>query len=217
METNIGWVETYIDPENARAYYSGWVALVDKEKSRKFNQLVVNSEQIVPQLPWPREMEKDKFLAPDFTTLDLVGYASSNCFLGLNIPNYDDIRESEGFKNMFFNNNQAGRAVGGSMQFASPEQSNLLLEYTKRAYEVHVACHELLGHGVGKLTYRSEDGKSASFVDPLTGEAYESCYEPGETYTIKFGQIASSYEECRADTCGFFLGVLPDVYSLFGW
>ena len=48
VESNLGWVETYIDPENARAYYSGWVALVDKEKSRKFQQLVVNSESIIP-------------------------------------------------------------------------------------------------------------------------------------------------------------------------
>jgi dipeptidyl-peptidase-3 len=44
VETNMGWIETYIDPENARAYYEGWVAIVDKEKSRKFQQLVVNSE-----------------------------------------------------------------------------------------------------------------------------------------------------------------------------
>ena len=36
VETNMGWIETYIDPENARAYYEGWVAIVDKEKSRKF-------------------------------------------------------------------------------------------------------------------------------------------------------------------------------------
>lgn len=36
VETNMGWIETYIDPENARAYYEGWVAIVDKEKSKKF-------------------------------------------------------------------------------------------------------------------------------------------------------------------------------------
>lgn len=36
VESNQGWIETYIDPENIRAYYEGWVAIVDKEKSRKF-------------------------------------------------------------------------------------------------------------------------------------------------------------------------------------
>jgi dipeptidyl-peptidase-3 len=36
VETNMGWIETYIDPENARKYYKGWVVIVDKEKSKKF-------------------------------------------------------------------------------------------------------------------------------------------------------------------------------------
>ena len=118
VESNIGWVESYIDPENARAYYSGWVAIVDKEKSRKFSQLVVNSESIIPQLPWPRSMEKDKFLAPDFTTLDLICFATNNCFLGINIPNYDDIRENEGFKNVFFNNSLQTYTMN-TVEFAS--------------------------------------------------------------------------------------------------
>lgn len=51
----------------------------------------------------------------------------------------------------------------------------------------------------------------------MTGETYESCYEEGETWNGKFGAISTSYEECRADTCGFYLCQLPDVYTLFGW
>jgi dipeptidyl-peptidase-3 len=103
----MGWIETYIDPTNSRAYYEGWVAIVDKVKSEKFQKLVVNSETIIPQLPWPREMEKDSFLAPDFTVLDIICFATNSCPLGINIPNYDDIREAEGFKNVFLNNSMA--------------------------------------------------------------------------------------------------------------
>lgn len=87
VETNQGWVETYIDPENSRAYFEGLVAIVDKQKSEKFKALVVNSEKIIPQLPWPNHMEKDKFLAPDFTTLEVITFASNGCPLGINIPN----------------------------------------------------------------------------------------------------------------------------------
>jgi dipeptidyl-peptidase-3 len=36
VETNIGWVETYIDPENSRAFWEGWVCISDKDKSAKF-------------------------------------------------------------------------------------------------------------------------------------------------------------------------------------
>jgi dipeptidyl-peptidase-3 len=100
----MGWIESYVDPENVRAYFEGWVAIVDKEKSAKFKALVDASEHIIPLLPWPKEMEKEKFLAPDFTTLEVISFATNGCPLGINVPNYDDIRENEGFKNVFLGN-----------------------------------------------------------------------------------------------------------------
>ena len=217
VETNMGWIETYIDPENARAYFEGWVAIVDKPKSEKFRRLVVNSEAIIPKLPWPKEYEKENFLAPDFTTLEIIAFATNSCPLGINIPNYDDIRDNEGFKNLFLNNSLGSYAIS-AMQFATEEQSAVLSENTIRCYEVHVACHELLGHGVGKLIYRNEDGSyPLTFVDPITKETYQSCYEKEDTWNNKFGSFSTSYEECRADTCGFYLAVLPEVYTLFGF
>lgn len=88
---------------------------------------------------------------------------------------------------------------------------------TLRCYEIHVACHELLGHGTGKLIYRDDEGKPYKFTDPDTGKVHEACYEIGETWNGKFGAISTSFEECRADTCGFYLAQLPEVYSLFGF
>jgi dipeptidyl-peptidase-3 len=120
VESCMGWIETYVDPTNQRAYFEGFVAIVDKEKSKKFQSLVVNSEKIIPLLPWPKEMEKENFLAPDFTTLDVICFASMGCPLGINIPNYDDIRETEGFKNVFLNNS-LGSYVAGTVDFATPE------------------------------------------------------------------------------------------------
>ena len=58
-----------------------------------------------------------------------------------------------------------------------------------RCYQVHVACHELLGHGVGKLIYRGADGKAPMFTDPITGESFESCYEEGDVWNTKFGLL----------------------------
>lgn len=216
VESNIGWIETYKDPENSRAYFEGWVAIVDKVKSEKFQALVKNSEQIIPLLPWPKSMEKENFMAPDFTTLDVIGFATSSCPLGINIPNYDDIRETVGFKNVFLNNSLGSYAIN-AVQFATPEQAERLTAWTIKTYQCHVACHELLGHGVGKLIYRNEDGSCESYTDPITGETFESCYETGEVWNSKFAPISSSYEECRADTCGFFLCTLKEVYTLFGF
>lgn len=64
--------------------------------------------------------------------------------------------------------------------------------------------------------YRNADGSITPVKDPITGENLNTCYEEGETWNSKFGSISASYEECRADTCGFYLCTFPEVYNLFG-
>jgi dipeptidyl-peptidase III len=80
-----------------------------------------------------------------------------------------------------------------------------------------VALHEILGHGVGKPIHQGQHGCDEIFDDLDQGDKIQSCYGPGENFGTRFGPIATAYEECRADTCAFFLQTLPEVYGLFGF
>jgi len=98
----MGWVERYVDPTNSRAVWDGWVAVVDKARSAKFEALVNNADNVLSNMPWSKNLEKDKFHAPDFTSLNIVTFGGDQLPKGINIPNYNDIRENEGFKNVIF-------------------------------------------------------------------------------------------------------------------
>ena len=70
-------------------YYeiSGFVAMVDKDMSAIFGQLVSKAEHFLPLLPWPASYEIDVFQRPDFTSLVVLSFGRGGIPNGINIPN----------------------------------------------------------------------------------------------------------------------------------
>ena len=77
VESYTGFIEVYRDPVNQRAEFESFVAVVNREQSRKFDTLVERAEEeFLPLLPWGREFEEEDLPA---TRLLLLGCGDLCC------------------------------------------------------------------------------------------------------------------------------------------
>jgi dipeptidyl-peptidase III len=222
VETDIGFVETYRDPHGVRGEWEGFVAMVNLERTKAFGKLVDAASTFIPKLPWSTAFEKDKFLSPDFTSLEVLSFAGSGIPAGINIPNYDDIRQNLGFKNVSLGNVLSAKAPNEPIPFIRKEDDEVYRENRDPAFEVQVGIHELLGHGTGKLLQETSPGEfnfdsTNPPISPITKKPIMTWYKPGQTWSSVFGSIASSYEECRAECVAMALSCEFEILKLFGF
>ncbi|KAK9468948.1 peptidase family M49-domain-containing protein [Lipomyces arxii] len=221
VETNIGFIETYRDPAGIRGEWEGLIAMVNAERTKTFGALVDSAKTYISKLPWPTAFEKDVFTPPDFTSLEVMTFAGSGIPAGINIPNYDDVRQTIGFKNVSLGNVLSARSANERTPFLRDQDLELYDKLRGPAFEVQVGIHELLGHGSGKLLSETSDGvfnfdKSTPIKSPIDGTDITTYYKPGQTWGSVFGTTAGSYEECRAECVAMYLCTDKSLLKIFG-
>ncbi|KYR01753.1 dipeptidyl-peptidase III [Tieghemostelium lacteum] len=221
VETNIGFIESYRDPFGVRGEFEGFVSVVNKIMTERLGVLLKNAEVCLSKLPWTKDYEKDKFLKPDFTSLEVLTYASTGLPTGINLSNYDDIRQNEGFKNVSLGNVLTARK-DEYITFIHDKDQKIFNQLFIDAMEVQVGLHELIGHGSGKTFVVDKDGKynfnTETTVNSLTGKPLnlkEEVYQPGESYDSRFKSLGSAMEECRAECVGVYLSPDEKVLEFF--
>ncbi|KAL4893275.1 peptidase family M49-domain-containing protein [Aspergillus ambiguus] len=230
VETVIGFVEPYRDPLGVRGEFEGIVGISDSTETKRLSILANMANNLIRRLPWvdgedgsKGPFEKDLFDAPDFSSVHSLAYCASIIFPGINLPNYNDIRQETGHKNLIFSSRmlaESYRARGLGLVDQSERES--FKAHRFHAYYIWVVLHEILGHGTGKLLVESTPG-SFNFDpehppnNPVTGMPVETWYRPGQTWTGVFEDIATTVDECRAELVGAYLIDEPEILQLFGY
>ncbi|TFK97989.1 aflatoxin-detoxifizyme [Pterulicium gracile] len=222
VESYIGFIETYLDPYGGRAEWEGFTAIVNKELSVKYEELVSRASELIEDFPWGKDFEVDVFKKPDFTALDVLSFATGGIPIGINIPNYYDIRESVGFKNVSLLNIMNARPSDEKKKtLLHDDDQEVFKKWDLPCMEISTATHELLGHGSGKLFTEAADGTlnfdPKKVINPLTGKHVTSWYKPGQTPDSVLGEVSSSMEECRAETVSTYLAGNREINKLFGY
>ncbi|KAL4874337.1 dipeptidyl peptidase III [Aspergillus karnatakaensis] len=230
VETVLGFVELYRDPLGVRAEFEGIVGIPDPVETDLLKKLAQAADAFVSNLPWVEQgtgskgpFEKDIFDPPDFSSLQSLAYCSSIIFPGINLPNYNDIRQEIGYKNMIFSNRMAvERARARGLQLVADFERKTYQRHRFHSYYIWVVLHEILGHGTGRfLTEVSKDEYNFSLtnppLNPLTGDPVSCWYRVGQTWTGVFGDLATTVDECRAELVGAYLIDEPQILALFGY
>ena len=231
VENIFGFVEPYRDPFGIRAEFEGLVAIADREETKLLTRLVDKSAEFIKLLPWAKgcsendgkgPFEKNLFEPPDFSSIHSLAYCSSIIFGGINLPNYNDIRQDYGFKNVIIANRMSAESNKADISpFVDPAEAQTFQKHKYSAYYIWVVLHELLGHGTGKLM--SEEGGNFNFdiedppINPLTGLPIDSWYRHGQTWTGVLAELATTVDECRAELVGAYLIDETEVLNLFGF
>ncbi|HYG63150.1 MAG TPA: peptidase [Thermoanaerobaculia bacterium] len=153
-----GFIEVYRDARGAKGSAQTVVSVRDKELGPLMQKLAANAVYFEGKAPWADKYKKLDVEPPVGKAIETViatGDFTVNT-VGVNLPNEQDIREKHGTKSVLLTNASralnATRGVKLATEFSmEPDEQELFEKHGTMAGVLHVAMHEVIGHGSGKV------------------------------------------------------------------
>ncbi len=181
-----GFIEVYRDARGAKGSAQMVVAIRDRHLDPLMRGIAANALYFERRMPWDDRWKKLEVVAPVGKAVETIVatgdfHASA---IGVNLPNEEELRSTRGSKSMLFSSSMAaiGSVRGSAVaeEFSpEPAHAEAFARWGKTAHELHVALHEILGHGSGRC--ETED-------DP----------------SVRLAEVYSTLEETRADLVAYW-------------
>ena len=223
IEFNMGWNEKILDPIGVRGLFEGFVGIVDNFHSQKYEQLVKLLPKLDSELPWDENFEKE-IKSIQFNSIEIISFARNGCPFGKSLPNYDDIRENFGVKDiLFFNASPNFNWKETDYYFCEEKDVELIKNFGKQATKIFTSIKQLMGYRHGKF-FRVEKNKETNeeksnfnreLINPLTGNVIDKYYIDDETFEDKFGNLSPIINECKALLTGLYFCGNETIQELF--
>lgn len=151
------------------------------------------------------------------------------CLVFADNVQYDDIKDKVGSKNFLIANKNSPPSLDQidpvkEMPLVAPEEAATYFMRERIGYEIHLAIHELLGHGTGNRHLKEEEENGTySFdtsdppLDPIAGEPIRTWYKKNQDVASVFGDLGQSLNECRADCVALYLITNKELLAIFGY
>ncbi len=186
-----GFIEVYRDARGAKGSAQMMVAVRDRQLDPLMRGIAANALYFEHRMPWDDRWKKLDVIAPVGKAMETIVatgdfHASA---IGVNLPNEEELRATRGSKSMLFSSSMAaiGSVRGSAVaeEFSpEPEQVEAFARWGKISHELHVALHEILGHGSGRCDIEGDPSVHLAEVYSTLEEtradlvAYWHCFDP---------------------------------------
>lgn len=158
-----GFIEVYRDARGAKGSAQMVVYVRDEKLGPLMQKLAQNAVYYEKKAPWADKYKKLDVDPPVGKAVETV--TANGDFhvttVGVNLPNEQDVREQYGTKStLLTSSTNALNATRGSrvaVAFApEPDEQEKYEKYGTLAANLHVAMHEIIGHGSGKVSVKDD-------------------------------------------------------------